>query len=168
MRLALALIPDPLVVFLDEPTAGMDPSARLEFWKVMEGAAGRGRTIVFATHYLAEAEAFAARTIIMRRGTVAADAPTSTLMKRGLATLTINMLKSGYNTIRPRLDNSDWQSEWNEGVLTVHGQDLDDVARVALGVPEANGLRIADASLEEVFTQVALEDPLGDGREDPM
>lgn len=70
VRLALAILPDPLVMFLDESTAGMDPTARQDFWRVIKEAAGTGRTVIFATRYLAEAEAFAERTIIMRDGRV--------------------------------------------------------------------------------------------------
>ncbi|MDO4791057.1 MAG: ABC transporter ATP-binding protein [Buchananella hordeovulneris] len=81
LRLALALLPDPLLLILDEPTAGMDASARREFWDLMAAQAASGKTIVFATHYLAEAEEFAQRTVIMKDGAVIADAPTGELRR---------------------------------------------------------------------------------------
>ena len=65
LRFALALIPDPDVILLDEPTTGMDVAARQAFWDTMRADAATGRTIVFATHYLAEADAFAERTVLM-------------------------------------------------------------------------------------------------------
>src|SRR5699024_4358015 len=61
LRFALALLPDPDLLVLDEPTAGMDVSARAEFWDTMRADAASGRTVVFATHYLEEADTFAER-----------------------------------------------------------------------------------------------------------
>ncbi len=143
----------------------MDPTARQEFWQVMADSAGSGRTIVFATHYLAEAESVAARTVIMRAGQVAADAPTSVLMRRGRVTLTIDMSRASYDKVRPALEKNGHQCEWGEGVLTVHGRDLDAVARLVLDVPGAANLRITDASLEDIFTEIALDNPSADRRE---
>ncbi|MBV0895462.1 ABC transporter ATP-binding protein [Microbacterium sp. NC79] len=79
IKFALALIASPDVLVLDEPTAGMDVNARRRFWTVMREQAETGRTIIFATHYLEEAEQFAHRTIVMNHGKVVADAPTAEL-----------------------------------------------------------------------------------------
>lgn len=76
VRLALALLPDPRLLILDEPTTGMDVEARRHFWEVMRAQADEGRTIVLATHYLAEAQDFSARTVIVEGGRVRIDAPT--------------------------------------------------------------------------------------------
>ncbi|NPD04196.1 ABC transporter ATP-binding protein [Nocardioides sp. zg-1308] len=77
LKFALALVPDPDLVILDEPTTGMDVGARQEFWGAMRADAARGRTIVFATHYLAEADEFAQRTVLMNHGRVVHDAATA-------------------------------------------------------------------------------------------
>lgn len=79
VKFALALLPDPDVLVLDEPTAGMDVTARRKFWDAMRADANAGRTIVFATHYLEEAEQFARRTVVMNHGKVVADGDTATL-----------------------------------------------------------------------------------------
>ena len=79
VKFALALLPDPDIIVLDEPTAGMDVTARRQFWEVMYEDAAAGRTIIFATHYLEEAEQFARRTVVMHRGSVVADADTAKL-----------------------------------------------------------------------------------------
>lgn len=79
VKFALALLPDPDVLVLDEPTAGMDVVARRRFWEVMREEANAGRTIVFATHYLEEAEQFAQRTVVMNRGKIVADGATAQL-----------------------------------------------------------------------------------------
>jgi ABC-2 type transport system ATP-binding protein len=77
LKFALALVPDPDLVVLDEPTTGMDVGARQEFWRAMRADAALGRTIVFATHYLAEADEFAERTVLMARGRIVHDAATA-------------------------------------------------------------------------------------------
>ncbi len=157
LRLALALLPDPLVLFLDEPTAGMDPTARQEFWRVMDQATGDGKTIIFATHYLAEAESFAQRTVIMRHGKVVADAPTKELLRRGLGELRIQIPGDSYEDVRGDLERPGWECSWDSGTLTIHGRDLDDAARVLLDTKGATNLRITDSSLEDVFTTIALD-----------
>ncbi|GAA1487792.1 ABC transporter ATP-binding protein [Brachybacterium sacelli] len=73
VRFAIALLGDPQVLLLDEPTVGMDVGARRAFWDRMRAVAATGRTIVFATHHLDEAEREAARVIVMDRGRVVAD-----------------------------------------------------------------------------------------------
>ncbi|HJG90120.1 MAG TPA: ABC transporter ATP-binding protein [Brachybacterium massiliense] len=73
VRFAIALLGDPQVLLLDEPTVGMDVGARRAFWDQMRGVASTGRTVVFATHHLDEAEREAGRVIVMDRGRVVAD-----------------------------------------------------------------------------------------------
>ena len=73
LRFALALLTDPQLLILDEPTAGLDATARKDFWATMHAEAKRGRTIVFATHYLREADDYADRVVLMAQGHVIAD-----------------------------------------------------------------------------------------------
>lgn len=73
LRFALALLTDPQLLILDEPTAGLDATARREFWSTMHAEAERGRTIVFATHYLREADDYADRVVLMTDGQIVAD-----------------------------------------------------------------------------------------------
>jgi ABC-2 type transport system ATP-binding protein len=70
---AVALIGDPDLVFLDEPTTGFDPSARREFWNVIEGLAGLGTTVFLTTHYMDEAQHLAGRVAILRDGRIVAQ-----------------------------------------------------------------------------------------------
>jgi ABC-2 type transport system ATP-binding protein len=69
----MALIPDPLLLILDEPTQGMDVEGRRDFWAAIRQDAAAGRTIVFATHYLEEADAYADRIVLIRKGQIVAD-----------------------------------------------------------------------------------------------
>src|SRR5699024_818551 len=73
VRFAIALLGDPQVLLLDEPTVGMDVGARRAFWDQMRGGAATGRTVVFATRHPEEAEREAARVVVMDRGRVVAD-----------------------------------------------------------------------------------------------
>jgi len=133
LKFALALVPDPDLVILDEPTTGMDVSARQEFWNTMRADAVDGRTIVFATHYLAEADAFADRTVLMARGRIMADGPTAEV-RAAYGGRTVSF--------RPPAD-----------VVGVHGVReawLNDV-RKALAPLGITDLEVASASLEAAF-----------------
>ena len=133
LKFALALVPDPDLVILDEPTTGMDVGARQQFWDTMRADAADGRTIVFATHYLAEADAFADRTVLMARGRIMADGPT-------------NEVRAAYGghtvTFRPPTH-----------VTGANGVDqawLDDL-RKAVAPLGIHDLEVAGASLEAAF-----------------
>src|SRR5207342_3108013 len=71
LRFALALLPDPELLVLDEPTTGMDVEARRAFWASIREAPGR--TVLFATHYLEEADAYADRIVLISHGSIVAD-----------------------------------------------------------------------------------------------
>src|SRR3954462_12105025 len=73
LRFAMALLPEPELLILDEPTTGMDVEGRREFWGAIRADAEQGRTVVFATHYLEEADAYADRIVLVSRGAVVAD-----------------------------------------------------------------------------------------------
>lgn len=73
LRFAMALVSDPALLVLDEPTTGMDVEGRRSFWEAIHADAARGRTVLFATHYLEEADTFADRIVLLRHGKVVAD-----------------------------------------------------------------------------------------------
>jgi ABC-2 type transport system ATP-binding protein len=76
LSIALALVNDPDVVFLDEPTTGLDPQARLNIWDVIEGIRSRGKTVVLTSHYMEEAERLCSRVAIIDHGSIVAlDTP---------------------------------------------------------------------------------------------
>jgi ABC-2 type transport system ATP-binding protein len=141
LKFALALLPDPDLIVLDEPTTGMDVGARQEFWQAMREDAALGRTIVFATHYLAEADEFAERTVLMNHGRIVHDAPTTDVRAAyGGRTL----------TFRPPAQ-----------VVGTDGIDVDWLARVhralePLGVTDVD---VSAASLEAAFLALTAETP---------
>ena len=75
LRFALAMLPKPDVLILDEPTTGLDVEARRHFWQVMGEEADAGRTVIFATHYIEEADSFARRVVLVSGGQLVADGP---------------------------------------------------------------------------------------------
>ena len=79
VRFALAIAGDPELVFLDEPTSAMDVTAQREFWRMIHQFGGEGRTTVFATHHLREADQVADRVVVVHHGSVVADGPGAAL-----------------------------------------------------------------------------------------
>ena len=96
LRFAVGLVSNPELLVLDEPTVAMDVEARRQFWATMREFASRGKTVVFATHYLEEADAYADRIILMAHGQVVADGPATEIK----ATV-------GLRTIRATLPGAD-------------------------------------------------------------
>jgi len=80
LDLGLALVGDPELIFLDEPTTGFDPHARRQAWETLRSLRGLGKTIVLTTHYLDEAERLADRVAVLRRGEIVAVGPPSELI----------------------------------------------------------------------------------------
>jgi ABC-2 type transport system ATP-binding protein len=85
VRFAIAIAGDPDVVFLDEPTSAMDVESRQGFWRMMRDLGNEGRTVLFATHHLAEADEIADRVVVLNHGRVVANGPAATL-KAAVAT----------------------------------------------------------------------------------
>ncbi|WP_417541041.1 ABC transporter ATP-binding protein [Microbacterium maritypicum] len=153
VKFALAMVSDPDILVLDEPTAGMDVTARRHFWDVMRADADAGRTIIFATHYLEEAEQFARRTVVMHRGTVVADAPTA-LLRASLGERTVSAtVDEGAATLVATLSATDGvvAVRLDGDRLSLRAADSDVAARILLE-GGAHDLEIAAATLETAFT----------------
>lgn len=82
VSLALALINDPELVILDEPTVGLDPIVRREFWELIRNQARRGRTVLFTTHYMDEASALADQVLMISAGRLVASGSAQQLIAR--------------------------------------------------------------------------------------
>lgn len=93
---ALGLVGDPEVLFLDEPTTGLDPAARREMWTMIEGLREAGKTVFLTTHYMDEAEHLSDRIVILRKGSIAAEgSPDALSRKFGTTSVVSFMLPSG-------------------------------------------------------------------------
>jgi ABC-2 type transport system ATP-binding protein len=99
LDLGMALIGDPQLIFLDEPTTGFDPSARREAWDVVRGLCAEGRTVVLTTHYMDEAQALADTVTVIAAGRVVASGPPDTLGGRDHGETTVRfVLPAGVST----------------------------------------------------------------------
>src|SRR6478736_3029822 len=165
LRFAMALLPDPALLLLDEPTTGMDVEGRRAFWSAIRRDAGRGRTVLFATHYLEEADQYADRIVLMRQGRIVADGTGSQ----------IKALAAG-RTVRATLDDPDHQAlarldgvdsvEVRGDTVLLHARDTDAVARYLLTQTGARDLEITARGIEDAFLtltgdadQTAATDP---------
>lgn len=149
LLLALALINDPDIVFLDEPTTGLDPQARRNFWSLIQGLKARGKTIILTTHYMDEAELLCDDLAIMDRGRVIA---------RGSPT---ELLRQHFQTMRVRLDRSvagllptDWPEPltWHDDAIEIASADVPATLQrlLAAQVP-LSSLEVRPATLEDLF-----------------
>ncbi|MDO9379727.1 MAG: ABC transporter ATP-binding protein [Nocardioidaceae bacterium] len=156
LRFALALLPDPDLLVLDEPTTGMDVSGRRDFWGAMREDAGRGRTVLFATHYLEEADAYADRIVLVRHGRVVADGSAAEI-KAMAAGRTLRVTLPGADPARlGRLPGVDSVEVRGDSVL-LHARDTDDAARWLLTQTEAHDLEITSHNLEDAFVALTSD-----------
>ncbi len=154
VRFAVALVSNPDLLVLDEPTVAMDVEARRDFWATMRGFTSRGKTVVFATHYLEEADAYSDRIILMARGQIVADGPATEIK----ATV-------GLRTIRATVESPDLTAlRTLPGVTAVeqHGEsvllscsDSDAALRAFLpAYPQARDIEVTGAGLEQAFLEL--------------
>jgi ABC-2 type transport system ATP-binding protein len=92
LDLGLALVGNPELIFLDEPTTGFDPSARREAWDLVRGLCAEGRTVVLTTHYMDEAQALADTVMVIAAGRMVASGPPDTLGGRDRGETTVRFL----------------------------------------------------------------------------
>ena len=136
LDLALGLIGDPEILFLDEPTTGFDPAARRAAWEMIRSLRELGKTVLLTTHYLDEAEQLADRVAVLRQGEIVALGTPRELTSRAAAT-----------QIRYRRNGREVVVETHEPTKTLH--ELTDEA-LAGGV-ELEGLEVLKPSLEDIY-----------------
>jgi ABC-2 type transport system ATP-binding protein len=151
VRAAIALISDPDLLVLDEPTVAMDVEGRHAFWTFIRDIAAAGKTIVFATHYLEEADSYADRIVLMARGRIVADGP-ATEIKATVGLRTIRATLPGVPTESlATLDGVRSVDRRGEAVV-LHCTDSDAAIRALLaGYPTASDIEISGAGLEQAF-----------------
>jgi ABC-2 type transport system ATP-binding protein len=158
VRFAVALVSNPDLLVLDEPTVAMDVEGRHAFWTTMRGFAARGKTVVFATHYLEEADAYADRVILMARGRVVADGPASEI-KATVGTRTIQATLPGADPARlaalPGVAAADTRGE----MVILRCADSDAALRAFLAdYPRARDIEVTGARLEQAFLALTGDD----------
>jgi ABC-2 type transport system ATP-binding protein len=151
VRFAVALASDPELLVLDEPTAAMDVEGRHAFWMTIREFASRGRTVLFATHYLEEADSYADRAVLMSQGGIVADGPTNEI-KAMVGSRTIRATLPGVPLEELRgLPGVHAAERRGEAVVLTCG-DSDAAIRALLDAfPDARDLEIRAAGLEQAF-----------------
>jgi ABC-2 type transport system ATP-binding protein len=151
VRYALAVAGAPELLFLDEPTAGMDVQARRAFWRGVRELADRGATVLFATHYLEEADEYADRIVVLLGGKVVADGP-ATQIKAGVGSRRVRAtVPAGHDGLLRDLPGVRGLQRRGESVL-LESADADATVRALF----ASGLEVRDvevtgADLEDAF-----------------
>lgn len=149
VALALALINDPELLFLDEPTMGLDPQARRNFWSLIEGIKKRGKTVVLTTHYMEEAYSLCDEIIILDQGKILVQGPPKQLVENAFEHFQVILPLSALPHMQKQSQLSfDVQPE----VVVIQTSKVDDVLGqlVASQVP-LEGLMIRKPTLEDLF-----------------
>jgi ABC-2 type transport system ATP-binding protein len=150
LRFAMALIPDPELLVLDEPTTGMDVEGRRSFWSAIRKDAEQGRTVLFATHYLEEADAYADRIILLRHGLVVADGTASQIKAMAAGRTVRATLPGATEAMLQEVPGAETVEVRGETVL-VHSTDSDATARYLLTTTAAKDLEITARGIEDAF-----------------
>jgi ABC-2 type transport system ATP-binding protein len=142
LDVALGIVGNPEILFLDEPTTGFDPEARRAFWQLIGALKSEGTTILLTTHYMEEADALADRVIVVNHGRVVADAPPKDLGQRADDLATVCWIDRGSLIERVTPSPTALIAELH----AAHGGELD-------------GLEVRRPSLEDVYLRLVGEAP---------
>ncbi|MGW0880461.1 ABC transporter ATP-binding protein [Streptomyces sp. NPDC002671] len=150
VRFAVALAGDPALLVLDEPTAALDVEARHAFWESMRAYARRGHTVLFSTHYLEEADAYADRIVILDHGRIVADG-TGEELRRAAGGNLVSVELAGHDpealALLPGVCSVEVHG--SRARLRTDDSDATVIALAALGA--IRGLEVAPASLDDAF-----------------
>jgi ABC-2 type transport system ATP-binding protein len=152
LLLAIALVNDPAVLFLDEPTTGLDPQARRNFWELIQSIKARRKTIILTTHYMEEAELLCDEIAIMDKGRIIAQGTPRQLLREHFAEVLLELPRQEFPESARQLplqviDTSDR--------VEITTNDLDSTLRTLMDarVP-LNNLRIRPPNLEDLFLEL--------------
>ena len=151
LSIACALVHDPDVVFLDEPTAALDPQARRNLWDLLSGLNDSGRTVVLTTHYMDEAEVLCDRVAIMDKGKILqVDSPAALIRRLDApARITVAPGQVGLDEARQYV-GVDEASESHEGVVLTTRTPTKVISQLA-EAEHLDGVRVQTGTLEDVF-----------------
>jgi len=157
-RFAVAIVADPELLVLDEPTVAMDVESRRAFWSAMRAFVARDKTVLFATHYLEEADAYADRVVLMAAGTIVADGP-PTEIKAMVGSRRIRATLPGADPAMlaalPGVTDVDLRGE----AISLVCSDSDVALRALLDAsPDVRDIEVTGAGLEEAFVQLTHEE----------
>src|SRR5690606_30415651 len=148
---ALAIAGDPDVLVLDEPTAAMDVASRHAFWASIREVTSAGKTVLFATHHLAEAEAFADRVIFMQDGRIIADGTVTDVQELAAGREVSATIPADHREQVEQLPGV-IDSSWRQNRVSLLSRHSDETLRALIAnVPQAESIEVAGLSLERAF-----------------
>jgi ABC-2 type transport system ATP-binding protein len=152
LLLAIALVNDPAVLFLDEPTTGLDPQARRNFWELVQSIKAQHKTIILTTHYMEEAELLCDEIVILDRGRIVEQGPPRRLLHEHFAEVLLELPRQEFPASARALPLKILDSTDRVEITT---DDLEATLRTLLGahVPLTH-LRIRPANLEDLFLKL--------------
>ncbi|MCI3270092.1 ABC transporter ATP-binding protein [Streptomyces cylindrosporus] len=159
VRFAVALAGNPSLIVLDEPTAALDVEARHAFWASMRSYARLGHTVLFSTHHLQEADAYADRILVVDRGRIVADG-TAEQLKRSVGGGLVAFDLAGRGTAGLELLPGVRSLEVRGDRARLRTDDPDATVIALAGLGAIRGLEVAPASLDDAF--LALTAPLAE------
>ncbi|GAB2904640.1 ABC transporter ATP-binding protein [Streptomyces heilongjiangensis] len=159
LSIACGLVHDPEIVFLDEPTAGLDPQARRNLWDLLRQVNEEGRTVVLTTHYMDEAEMLCDRVSVMERGTVLRTGAPAALIREldDMVRVSVEAGLIGSDALRKLLESAgvaDAAVEDDGVSLSVATRTPGPVLSVLADQGSLRGLEVRGATLEDVFLQL--------------
>ena len=162
LELALGIVGDPDLLFMDEPTTGFDPSARRQAWSIIENLTSLGKTVLLTTHYMDEAQYLADRVAVMSHGLIVAEGTPESLGGRETAATVISFTVDGSLDGLPVVDAATSEN----GRVTIRTstptRSVHDITGWALGRGiELVDLTITRPSLEDVYLELTGEDADG-------
>ncbi len=164
LAMALALVNDPEVLFLDEPTTGLDPQARRNSWSIVENLKGRGKTIILTTHYMEEAEQLCQRVGIIDQGRIIAmDTPGNLIANSGLeSTVEFSCVPEEQDRMLQRLAGIGKISRQENNRFVVHTKEFSRALQELARVSSENDLNLKnitmrEATLEDLFLSLTGE-----------
>jgi ABC-2 type transport system ATP-binding protein len=172
LGIAVALVNDPEVVFLDEPTTGLDPRARREVWDVLLGLKKKGKTVFLTTHYMEEAELLADTVAIVAKGKITAIGSPGELIESNANYLVVT-LKAVDEKVFEIVRKMGFEPVYdNHRNVKVRLEQTEDVQKILSAIQEGDAsllsLDVRKPNLEEVFLkltdQAFREGPVGGGR----
>lgn len=167
--IAAALVNDPDIVFLDEPTTGLDPHARRQVWQVLKGLKARGKTIFLTTHSMEEAEALADTVAIIAKGRIVAMDSPARLTEKHTEQMRLT-LKPGDAAVQDLVRSMGFSSTRtvDDGIsVSVPTADVVRAILVAIreaGLPPPLGLDVRKPNLEEVYLKLTGEQLAASGQ----
>ena len=161
LGIAIALVNDPEIVFLDEPTTGLDPRARREVWEVLRGLKQQGKTVFLTTHYMEEAEFLADTVAIISKGRIIATGSPDELMENSANELSLTLRSADANVFAIVRETGFDPVRHNTHYLKVRVKRADDVRKILDAVKDAGSsllsLDVRKPNLEEVFLKLTGE-----------